>query len=160
MELFDLLVIGGGPGGYLCAERAAQGGMKVALFEKKALGGTCLNEGCIPTKSFCKNAQVINDLKEAELYGIENVSYNFNLNTIPNGIVYLKISVAANARITFKNEMCYIESVPKRLASIEVDIDSITSRVSGAEGDIAEVTQKADSLTTKVANAEGNISQI
>jgi hypothetical protein len=56
--------------------------------------------------------------------------------------------------------MCYIESVPKRLASIEVDIDSITSRVSGAEGDIAEVTQKADSLTTRVANAEGNISQI
>ena len=39
MELFDLLVIGGGPGGYLCAERAAQGGMKVCLFEKKALGG-------------------------------------------------------------------------------------------------------------------------
>ena len=50
MELFDLLVVGGGPGGYLCAERAAQGGLKVALFEKKSLGGTCLNEDVSPPR--------------------------------------------------------------------------------------------------------------
>ena len=56
MELFDLLVVGGGPGGYLCAERAAQGGLKVALFERRALGGTCLNEGCIPTKTLLNSS--------------------------------------------------------------------------------------------------------
>ena len=51
MEQFDVLVMGGGPGGYLAAERAAQAGLSVALIEKRALGGTCLNEGCVPTKS-------------------------------------------------------------------------------------------------------------
>ncbi len=70
MELFDLLVIGGGPGGYLCAERAAQGGMKVALFEKKALGGTCLNEGCIPTKTLLNSSKMYRHATESEAYGV------------------------------------------------------------------------------------------
>ena len=51
MDKFDVVVIGGGPGGYLCAERAAQGGLKAAVIEQRSLGGVCVNEGCIPTKS-------------------------------------------------------------------------------------------------------------
>ena len=70
MELFDLLVVGGGPGGYLCAERAAQGGMKVALFEKRALGGTCLNEGCIPTKTLLNSSKMYRHATESEAYGV------------------------------------------------------------------------------------------
>ena len=70
MELFDLLVVGGGPGGYLCAERAAQGGMKVALFEKKTLGGTCLNEGCIPTKTLLNSSKMYRHATESEAYGV------------------------------------------------------------------------------------------
>ncbi len=70
MELFDLLVVGGGPGGYLCAERAAQGGLKVALFEKKALGGTCLNEGCIPTKTLLNSSKMYRHATESESYGV------------------------------------------------------------------------------------------
>ena len=70
MELFDLLVIGGGPGGYLCAERAAQGGMKVALFEKKSLGGTCLNEGCIPTKTLLNSSKMYRHATESEAFGV------------------------------------------------------------------------------------------
>ena len=50
MQEYDLIVIGGGPGGYLCAERAGKAGLRTALIEKRALGGTCLNVGCIPTK--------------------------------------------------------------------------------------------------------------
>lgn len=49
--MFDLAIIGGGPAGYTAAERAAQSGLTVVLFEKKQLGGVCLNEGCIPTKN-------------------------------------------------------------------------------------------------------------
>ena len=77
MELFDLLVIGGGPGGYLCAERAAQGGMKVCLFEKKALGGTCLNEGCIPTKTLLNSSKMYRHATESAAFGVtaEGVSY-------------------------------------------------------------------------------------
>ncbi len=78
MEIFDLLVVGGGPGGYLCAERAAQGGMKVAVFEKKALGGTCLNEGCIPTKTLLNSSKMYRHAKESEAFGVtaENVKYD------------------------------------------------------------------------------------
>ncbi len=70
MELFDLLVVGGGPGGYLCAERAAQGGLKVALFEKRALGGTCLNEGCIPTKTLLNSSKMYRHATESAAYGV------------------------------------------------------------------------------------------
>ena len=70
MELFDLLVIGGGPGGYLCAERAAQGGLKVALFERRALGGTCLNEGCIPTKTLLNSSKMYRHATESAAFGV------------------------------------------------------------------------------------------
>ena len=78
MEKFDLLVIGGGPGGYLCAERAAQGGLKVALFEKRALGGTCLNEGCIPTKTLLNSSKMYRHAKESQAFGVtaQTVGYD------------------------------------------------------------------------------------
>ena len=55
---YDMIVIGGGPGGYLAAERAARAGKKTVLFEKKDLGGVCLNEGCIPTKTLLYSAKL------------------------------------------------------------------------------------------------------
>lgn len=78
MEMYDLLVLGGGPGGYLCAERAAQNGMKVALFEKKTLGGTCLNEGCIPTKTLLHSAKMYRHACNSTQFGVsvDNVTYD------------------------------------------------------------------------------------
>jgi len=75
MEKYDVVVIGGGPGGYLAAERAAQGGLKAAVIEKRALGGTCLNEGCIPTKTFLYCAKQYAAAKHGADYGVsaENV---------------------------------------------------------------------------------------
>ena len=70
MDKFDLIIIGGGPGGYLCAERASEAGMKVLLFEKKALGGTCLNEGCIPTKTLLNSAKLYRHAKESTVFGV------------------------------------------------------------------------------------------
>jgi dihydrolipoamide dehydrogenase len=66
----DLIVIGGGPGGYVAAIRAAQLGAKVSLIEKDKLGGTCLNRGCIPTKALYRNAEILNTLKEIDTFGI------------------------------------------------------------------------------------------
>ncbi len=66
----DLIIIGGGPGGYVAAIRASQLGMNVTLIEKEHLGGTCLNVGCIPTKALFRNAQVLASMQEAEEYGI------------------------------------------------------------------------------------------
>ena len=78
METFDLLVLGGGPGGYLCAERAAQKGMKVALFEKRALGGTCLNEGCIPTKTLLHSAKLYRHAKDGSEFGVTAKSLTYD----------------------------------------------------------------------------------
>ena len=76
MEMFDLIVIGGGPGGYLAAERAAQAGLKVLLFEKRALGGVCLNEGCIPSKALLNSAKYYEHALHSAPYGVrcENVT--------------------------------------------------------------------------------------
>lgn len=78
MDMFDLIVIGGGPGGYLAAERAAQGGLKVCLFEKRALGGVCLNEGCIPTKTLLNSAKLYRHATESKSFGVtaENVTFD------------------------------------------------------------------------------------
>lgn len=75
----DLLILGGGTGGYVAAIRAAQQGMKVVLVEKDKLGGTCLHKGCIPTKALLKSAEVLDTLKQAEDFGIENEGH-FNVN--------------------------------------------------------------------------------
>lgn len=72
---YDVAVIGAGPGGYHAAIRAAQYGAKVALIEKRNLGGTCLNWGCIPTKALYASAHLIEQLKEAEHFGVEVSSF-------------------------------------------------------------------------------------
>ncbi len=68
--MYDLIVIGGGPGGYNAAERAAHSGLKTLLFEERSLGGVCLNEGCIPTKTFLYSAKVLDYAKHADKYGV------------------------------------------------------------------------------------------
>ena len=82
MIRFDLAVIGGGPGGYVAAIRAAQLGLKVCIIEKEKLGGVCLNWGCIPTKALIKNAEVYSLIKHSENYGIkvQNISVDFKKN--------------------------------------------------------------------------------
>jgi dihydrolipoamide dehydrogenase len=68
--MVDLIVIGAGPGGYEAAAYAAKLGKKVVLFEKNELGGTCLNVGCIPTKTLLRSARALEDCREAERYGV------------------------------------------------------------------------------------------
>jgi len=67
---FDILVIGGGPGGYVAAIRAAQLGLKTALVEREHLGGICLNWGCIPTKALLRSADIYRNFKHAADYGL------------------------------------------------------------------------------------------
>lgn len=75
----DLVIIGGGPGGYEAAIRAAQLGAKVTLIENNKLGGTCLNRGCIPTKALYKNAEAVNSLKNMNEFGISLGEYTFDM---------------------------------------------------------------------------------
>lgn len=77
-----LIIIGAGPGGYETALLAAKRGVEVILIESGHVGGTCLNEGCIPTKAFCKNAEVLDGLREAETFGVTGLSYGFDFKAV------------------------------------------------------------------------------
>ena len=67
--VYDVVVIGGGPGGYPAAIRASQLGLQVALVEREHLGGVCLNWGCIPTKALLKNAEILSYINRSEEFG-------------------------------------------------------------------------------------------
>lgn len=76
---FDIAIIGGGPGGYVAAIKAAQLGAKVCVIEKEKLGGTCLNRGCVPTKALYRNAELLNTLKNIEEFGIIVDNYRLDI---------------------------------------------------------------------------------
>ena len=79
MQEFDIVIIGGGPGGYVGAIRAAQLGAKAALIEKDTLGGTCLNRGCIPTKALYYSAKTISTVKKAAEFGVSTGEVAFDI---------------------------------------------------------------------------------
>src|SRR5271154_2267084 len=78
----DLLIIGGGPGGYVAAIRASQLGLKVTLIEREHLGGICLNWGCIPTKALLRSSEIFNLIKHADSFGIGVQNVTFDLKKI------------------------------------------------------------------------------
>ena len=90
MKKYDLGIIGGGPGGYVAAIRAAQLGLSVAVVEKDVVGGTCLNRGCIPTKTYLKHTELIKELKRMDEFGIMVDGYSIDWNKMrerKNGVV-------------------------------------------------------------------------
>jgi len=100
MADMDVVIIGGGVGGYVAALKGAQLGLKVALIEKDKIGGICLNHGCIPTKSLASSAQIWEYIKNASQYGLsaDNISFDFNkiierkdkiVNRLTMGVKYL-----------------------------------------------------------------------
>ena len=78
--MYDLIVIGAGPGGYVAAIRAAQLGMSVLLIEKDQIGGTCLNRGCIPTKAYYENARVLQNIQQGQDFGVQVTGFSFDMN--------------------------------------------------------------------------------
>ena len=77
--MYDLMIIGGGPAGYVAAERAGHNGLSVIMFEKKALGGVCLNEGCIPSKTMLYSAKIYENAIHGDKYGIygDNIRFDY-----------------------------------------------------------------------------------
>ena len=80
--MFDIIIIGAGPGGYETAADAAAHGLTVAIVERDQMGGTCLNRGCIPTKALCRNAEVINLMRESEVWGVKTGEMAFDYATV------------------------------------------------------------------------------
>ena len=78
MQKFDAIVVGGGPGGYECAIRLSQNGLNTALVEEAELGGTCLNRGCIPTKTLLHSSDVYYEAKNGAPFGVSADSVTFD----------------------------------------------------------------------------------
>jgi len=97
--MYDLMIIGGGPAGYVAAERAGHNGLSVILFEKKAIGGVCLNEGCIPTKTMLYSAKLYENALHGDKYGIYGDNIRFDYGKIvarKNKIVRKLVAGVAN----------------------------------------------------------------
>ncbi|MDP6338802.1 MAG: dihydrolipoyl dehydrogenase [Candidatus Marinimicrobia bacterium] len=124
MAKFDIAVLGGGPGGYVAAIRAAQLGKKVAIIEKDKLGGICLNWGCIPTKALLKNAEVLHYIKNAEKYGIKIPKYSIDF---PSTVARSRaVSDQLSKGIAFlmkKNNITHIEGSGKLISKTSIEID-------------------------------------
>ncbi|OPZ26516.1 MAG: Dihydrolipoyl dehydrogenase [Bacteroidetes bacterium ADurb.BinA174] len=101
----DLLIIGGGPAGYVAAERAGQKGLSVTLFEKTNLGGVCLNEGCIPTKTLLYSAKTYENALYADKYGVsaENVTFAYNKIVARKNKVVRKLVAGIRAKMKNNN---------------------------------------------------------
>lgn len=127
---FDIAVIGGGPGGYPAAIRAAQSGKKVALIEAKELGGTCLNRGCIPSKTLIANAEVLQRVKEAEEFGIVvgDVSFDFSKMVTRKDSIVNKIRKSLEGLIA-ANKITLIRGFGKLTSPTTIAVSGTENRV-------------------------------
>ena len=100
--IYDIAIIGGGPAGYTAAELAGKSGLKTILFEKNVLGGVCLNEGCIPTKTLLYSAKVYNMSKDSAKYGIscDNISFDLPKIIARKNKVVRKLTAGIRAKMT------------------------------------------------------------
>lgn len=135
MDSFDLIVIGGGPGGYLAAERAAHAGKRTLLFEKRALGGVCLNEGCIPSKALLNSAK----------------HYDHALHSAAYGVTCENVKLDQQAVITRKNKVVktLVSGVKAKMRSNGVTVVMEEATVTGKTADGFTVTAAGVSYTGK-----------
>lgn len=105
MERYQVAIIGGGPAGYTAAEAAGRAGLSVVLFEKNSLGGVCLNEGCIPTKTLLYSAKTYDGARHASKYAVsvENVGFDLSKIIARKQKVVRKLVLGVKAKLTAHN---------------------------------------------------------
>lgn len=143
MKNYDVVVIGGGPGGYVAAEEAAKYSQAVAIIENKHLGGTCLNSGCIPTKTLLRHSEVIELMEKAKSWGIEfeKVTLSFEK------MIKRKTKVVENLR----------KGVESLLKNLNVDIYNGTAHISANRKIVIEANSGKEVITAdKIIIATGS----
>lgn len=156
-----IIIIGAGPGGYETALEAAKRGHEVTLFNGDRLGGTCLNEGCIPTKCLCRNAEMIASFREAEKFGVDDFTFTLDYNkvverkmevvdTLRSGIESMlksaKVNVV-NSMATFKDARTVLADGNEYTADYIIIATGSTSRSLPIEGhDLACVKDSTQML--------------
>ena len=124
-NIYDLIVIGGGPGGYLAAERAAHAGLKTLLFEKNSLGGVCLNEGCVPSKALLNSAKTYEHALHSADYGV----------TCENVKLDQKAVIARKERVV----RSLVSGVKAQLKAAGVTVIMAEARIAGRSGELFRV---------------------
>ncbi len=125
---YDVAIIGGGPGGYVAAIRAAQLGKKTVLIERAALGGICLNWGCIPTKALLKSAEVLRTAQKAKKYGVSVNSVKVNFPSVISRS--RQVAEALSKGIGFlmkKNAVTVINGTAKLIGDKQIQVDENTN---------------------------------
>ena len=119
--MYELIVLGGGPAGYNAAERAAAEGLSVCVIEKRALGGTCLNEGCIPTKTFLYSAKI----------------YDYSKHCVDYGVTLGQAAIDHAAVVDRKDKVVktLVGGIASKLKKLRVDVINAEARVTGRSAD-------------------------
>ncbi len=145
--MFDLIVLGGGPAGYLAAERAGHAGLKVALVEERNLGGVCLNEGCIPTKTLLYSAKLYDGVRFGDKYGVTAEG--------------LHIDHAAVIKRKNKVVRSLVAGVKAQMRAKAVTVYSARGVIAGKEGDAFRVQAGEDTLLgTRLLVATGSAAAV
>ena len=131
MSVFDLVILGGGSGGYACALRSAQLGLSVALIEADKLGGTCLHRGCIPTKALLHSGEIADGARDASHFGVNAQFLSMDMpavNSYKDGVI-TKLHKGLQGLVKSRN-ITYIEGHGKLVAkdTIEVNGEKITGK--------------------------------
>jgi dihydrolipoamide dehydrogenase len=122
--VYDVVILGGGSGGYACALRAAQLGLQVVLVEKGELGGTCLHRGCIPTKALLHAAEVADSSRESEQFGVRSTFEGIDMpavNEYKDGVVarlYKGLQGLVKSR-----KITYVEGIGRLVGPTTVEVD-------------------------------------
>ncbi|HEY8805809.1 MAG TPA: dihydrolipoyl dehydrogenase [Clostridium sp.] len=132
----DIVIIGGGPAGYVAAIRAAQLGAKVCIIEKGELGGTCLNRGCIPTKVLYRNAEILNILKNIREFGVKVDNYSVSVEEIQS-----RKNSIVNKLVRGVEQLLKVNNVEVILGTASLK-DNNTVSVLLKNGDLRDITTK------------------
>ncbi|MFG6114162.1 dihydrolipoyl dehydrogenase [Halobacillus sp. MO56] len=140
MKNYDVAVVGGGPGGYIAAEEAAKYGNSVAIIENNHLGGTCLNTGCIPSKTLLRHSEVIELMKKAKQWGIE----------------YENLSISLEKMLRRKNKV--IENLRAGVASLlnQVQVDVYNGTATVQQDNRISIDKKEEIRANKIIIATGS----
>src|ERR1700753_3515715 len=138
---YDIVVLGGGSGGYACALRAAEMGKRVALIEKDRVGGTCLHKGCIPTKALLHSAEIADQARESETFGVRSSYDGIDIDGLQSTRASRKIdTIEGYGRLISPTQVQVGEtiyegehivlatgSIPKSLPGLEIDGERVIS---------------------------------
>ena len=153
----SIIIIGGGPGGYVAAIRAAQLGAQVTLIEKDSLGGTCLNRGCVPTKALLQSADILAEIRNATAFGVsvEKVSLDFSAVSKRKEAIVKQLVSGVNS-LMMKNNINVIQGVGTLIDSKTVEILGENNKIS-ADNIIIATGSKASTVPIKGIDEPGVI---